>query len=59
MPAPAICEIKRRSIERRRSRWAARYIATVIYGIAVQAAGGASREQLQHVVEMTLRTLPL
>jgi AcrR family transcriptional regulator len=37
----------------------ARYIATVIYGIAVQAAGGASREQLQHVIEMTLRTLPL
>jgi AcrR family transcriptional regulator len=37
----------------------ARYIATIIYGIAVQAAGGASRAQLQHVVEMTLRTLPL
>jgi hypothetical protein len=37
----------------------ARYIATVIYGIAVQAAGGASREQLQPVIEITLRTLPL
>jgi AcrR family transcriptional regulator len=37
----------------------ARYIATIIYGIAVQAAGGASRAQLQHVVEMTLQTLPL
>jgi AcrR family transcriptional regulator len=37
----------------------ARYIATVIYGIAVQAAGGASRDKLQRVVEMTLRTLPL
>jgi AcrR family transcriptional regulator len=35
------------------------YIATVIYGIAVQAAGGASRNQLQPVVELTLRTLPL
>jgi len=37
----------------------ARYIATVAYGMAVQEAGGASRDQLQHVVEMTLRTLPL
>jgi AcrR family transcriptional regulator len=37
----------------------ARYVATVIYGMAVQAAGGASRGELQHVVEMTLRTLPL
>src|SRR6202166_3926167 len=37
----------------------ARYIATVIYGMAVQASGGASRDKLQHVVEMALRTLPL
>jgi AcrR family transcriptional regulator len=37
----------------------ARYIATVLYGMAVQAAGGASRDKLQRVVEMTLRTLPL
>jgi AcrR family transcriptional regulator len=37
----------------------ARYVATVIYGMAVQAAGGASRSQLQRVVEMALRTLPL
>ena len=37
----------------------ARYLATIIYGMAVQAAGGASRGELQHVVEMTLRTLPL
>jgi AcrR family transcriptional regulator len=37
----------------------ARYVATILYGIAVQAAGGASRSKLQRVVEMTLRTLPL
>jgi len=37
----------------------ARLLATIIYGMAVQAAGGASRDTLQHVVEMTLRTLPL
>jgi AcrR family transcriptional regulator len=37
----------------------ARYLATIIYGMAVQAAGGASRDKLQHVVEMALRTLPL
>lgn len=37
----------------------ARYVATIVYGMAVQAAGGASREKLQHVVEMALRTLPL
>jgi AcrR family transcriptional regulator len=36
----------------------ARYIATVIYGIAVQAASGATRDQLQRVIELTLRTLP-
>jgi hypothetical protein len=37
----------------------ARYIATVLYGMAVQAAGGASRSKLQRVVEMALRTLPM
>ena len=37
----------------------ARYIATVLYGMAVQAAGGASRSKLQAVVEMVLRTLPM
>lgn len=37
----------------------ARYVATIVYGMAVQAAGGASRDELQHVVEMALRTLPL
>ena len=37
----------------------ARYVATIVYGMAVQAAGGASRDKLQRVVEMMLRTLPL
>jgi AcrR family transcriptional regulator len=37
----------------------ARYIATVLYGMAVEAAGGASRSKLQRVVEMALRTLPM
>jgi AcrR family transcriptional regulator len=37
----------------------ARYTATIIYGMAVEAAGGASRSQLQRVVEMALRTLPM
>jgi AcrR family transcriptional regulator len=37
----------------------ARYIATIIYGIAVQAAGGTSRSELQRVVEMAMRTLPM
>jgi AcrR family transcriptional regulator len=37
----------------------ARYVATIVYGMAVQAAGGASRDKLQNVVEMALRTLPL
>jgi len=37
----------------------ARYVATIVYGIAVQAAGGASRGKLQRVIEMALRTLPL
>ena len=37
----------------------ARYVATIVYGMAVQAAGGASRDELQHVVEMALRAWPL
>jgi len=37
----------------------ARYVATIVYGMAVQAAGGASRGKLEHVVDMALRTLPL
>ena len=37
----------------------ARYIATVLYGIAVQTAGGASRDELRRVVEMALRSFPM
>ncbi len=37
----------------------ARYVATILYGMAVQAAGGVSRDKLQRVAEITLRTLPL
>lgn len=33
----------------------ARYVATVLYGMAVQAAGGASRKQLRQVAETALR----
>ncbi len=36
----------------------ARYIATIIQGMAVQAAGGASRDELRRVAEMALRTWP-
>lgn len=36
----------------------ARHIATILYGMAVQAAGGANHDKLQRVVEITLRTLP-
>jgi AcrR family transcriptional regulator len=36
----------------------ARYITTVSQGMAVQAAGGASREELRRVVEMALRAWP-
>jgi AcrR family transcriptional regulator len=36
----------------------ARYVATIIYGIAVQAAGGASRSRLRRVIEIALQTLP-
>jgi AcrR family transcriptional regulator len=35
------------------------YVATIVYGMAVQAAGGATREKLHNVVAMALRTLPL
>lgn len=36
----------------------ARYVATVIYGIAVQAAGGASRADLRRVNQTALRAWP-
>jgi AcrR family transcriptional regulator len=36
----------------------ARYVVTVIRGMAVQAAGGASREELRRVAEMALRAWP-
>lgn len=36
----------------------ARYVATVVYGMSVQAAGGASRKELRQVVESALRAWP-
>ena len=36
----------------------ARYISTVIQGMAVQAAGGATRDDLKRVVDMVLRAWP-
>ncbi|MGH9547662.1 MAG: TetR/AcrR family transcriptional regulator [Terriglobales bacterium] len=36
----------------------ARYIATVVHGMAVQAAGGASRSELRRVIETALRAWP-
>jgi AcrR family transcriptional regulator len=37
----------------------ARYVATLSHGIAVQAAGGASRAQLMRVVTLAMRAWPL
>lgn len=37
----------------------ARYLSIVIYGITVQAAGGATRKELRNVAELALRNLPL
>jgi AcrR family transcriptional regulator len=36
----------------------ARYLATISQGMAVQAAGGAGRDELQRVAEMALRAWP-
>jgi AcrR family transcriptional regulator len=36
----------------------ARYIVTVLWGLSVQAASGATRSQLQEVAEMALRCWP-
>ena len=36
----------------------ARYVVTVMRGLAVQAAGGASREDLRRVAELALRAWP-
>jgi AcrR family transcriptional regulator len=37
----------------------ARYVATVSHGMAVQAAGGATRDELMRVAEMALRAWPV
>jgi len=36
----------------------ARYLATVMHGMAVQAAGGASRQELRRIVKTALRAWP-
>ena len=36
----------------------ARYVWTVCHGMAVQAAGGATREQLRRVAERAMRAWP-
>jgi AcrR family transcriptional regulator len=36
----------------------ARYVAVVMYGMAVQAAGGRTRDELRKVVEITMRAWP-
>jgi AcrR family transcriptional regulator len=36
----------------------ARYLATVVHGLSVQAAGGATREQLQRVADLAMRAWP-
>ncbi|MEV4454109.1 TetR/AcrR family transcriptional regulator, partial [Streptomyces mirabilis] len=36
----------------------ARYLMTVANGIAVQAAGGTTRDELQQVADMALRSWP-
>jgi AcrR family transcriptional regulator len=36
----------------------ARYVATVVYGMSVQAAGGASRRELRRVAKSALRAWP-
>ena len=36
----------------------ARYVVTVIWGMSVQAAGGAGREQLEEVARVAMRCWP-
>jgi AcrR family transcriptional regulator len=36
----------------------ARYVATILHGLSVQAAGGATRKEMQGVVEIALRAWP-
>ena len=36
----------------------ARYVGTVLHGLSVQAASGATRAQLERVVEIALRAWP-
>ena len=34
------------------------YIRTIVYGMAVKAASGATREELERVIEVTMRAWP-
>jgi hypothetical protein len=36
----------------------ARYIITIIHGMSVQAAGGATRQELRHVADIALQNWP-
>jgi AcrR family transcriptional regulator len=36
----------------------ARYIATIIQGMSIQAAGGATRSELRHVIDIALQSWP-
>ena len=49
---------RRRSAEGSDAADLARYISAILQGMAVQAAGGTTREQLRKIAEMTLRTWP-
>jgi hypothetical protein len=40
------------------ARKLARYIVTMLWGLSVQAAGGATRSQLQEVAQMALECWP-
>jgi hypothetical protein len=37
----------------------ARFVATIVHGIAVQAASGATRAELKRVAELALKALPI
>jgi hypothetical protein len=45
-------------MQKRRPAELSHYVMTVLHGMAVQSAGGASRDQLRRVARIALRSWP-
>ncbi|MED7931587.1 hypothetical protein SMD20_45720 [Nonomuraea sp. LP-02] len=54
-----LCAEARKVTAEADARLLARYVTTLAFGIAVQAASGVGREELQEMADAALRSWPL